>query len=230
MDPMSQSGLEGNGQTDGVQTGQQGGTGTGTDSAQGTGNGGSGSGADSAQQNSGTTDDSNNTVKRDEFDRVQRQLSEADRKRQAAESELQKLKDKDLSEMDKAKKDLQDVIGERDTLTAEVNRLRLSNAFLSANTITWNDSDVALEIASSKGYLDDAVSDKGEVDSKELAKALEKLSKDKPYLVKAKGDSEDDEEETPPSGAPASGAGKGKKEDTARMDRLKTTLPALGRR
>lgn len=229
---MSQSGQEG-GQADGEQTGQQGGTGTGTDSAQGTGNGGSGSGADSAQQNSGTTDDSNNTVKRDEFDRVQRQLSEADRKRQLAESELQKLKDKDLSEKDKAVKDLQTLTGERDELLGEVNKLRLANAFLSANTITWNDSDVALEIASSKGYLADAVSEKGEVDSKELAKALEKLSKDKPYLVKAKSDSEDDDEEeevTPPSGAPASGAGKGKGKDTARMDRLKTTLPALGRR
>jgi hypothetical protein len=224
---MSQSGQEGTGQTDGEQTGQQG---TGTDSAQGTGNGG-GTGADREQQNSGNDADSNNTVSRDDFLKLQRQLSEADRKRTTAEQELQALRDKDLSEKDKAVKDLQAVTEERDSLLSEVNKLRLANAFLGANTIVWNDSEVALEIASSKGYLGDAVNDKGEVDSKELAKALEKLSKDKPYLVKAKDDEEEEEEERQPaSGAPASGAGRKKQDDTARLDRLKQTLPALGRR
>jgi hypothetical protein len=226
---MSQSGQEGNGQNDGAQDGQQGNNGTGTDSAQGTGSGG-GSSADSAQQNGGTDTGSDNTVSRADFEKLQRQLSEADRKRSTAEQELQTLKDKDLSEKDKAVKDLQTITQERDSLVVEVNNLRLANAFLSANTITWNDSDVALEIASSKGYLADAVSDKGEVDAKELAKALEKLSKDKPYLVKSKDDEEEEEDEPKPSGAPASGAGKGKGSDSARMDRLKTTLPALGRR
>lgn len=225
---MSQSGQEG-GQTDGAQDGQQN-NGTGTDSAQGTGNGG-GSSADSAQQNNGGNDtESNNTVSRADFEKLQRQLSEADRKRQATETELQQLKDKDLSEKDKAVKDLQTITQERDSLLGEVNKLRLANAFLSANTITWNDSDVALEIASSKGYLDDAVSDKGEVDSKELAKALEKLSKDKPYLVKSKDDEEGEEETPQASGAPASGAGKKKSDDKVREERIKSTLPALGRR
>jgi hypothetical protein len=227
---MSQSGQEGTGQNDGAQDGQQGNTGTGTDSAQGTGNGGNASGADSEQQNSGKTDDSNNTVKRDDFEKIQRQLSEADRKRAAAEKELQDLKDKDLSETEKTKKDLQAVTSERDSLAEEVSKLRLANAFLSANNITWNNGDVALEVARSQGYLTDAISDKGEVDSKELTKALERLAKEHKYLVKAKGDSEEEEEETPASGAPASGAGKGKQSDTARIDRLKQTLPALGRR
>lgn len=227
---MSQSGQEGLDQTDSEPNGQQG-TSTGTDSAQGTGNG-SGTGADSAPQNSDSNTDSNNTVSRAEFDRLQKQLSAADTKRQAAENELQALKDKDLSEKDKAVKDLQTVTDERDSLIGEVNKLRLANAFLSANTIIWNDSDVALEIASSKGYLVDAVSDKGEVDSKELAKALEKLSKDKPYLVKSKDDTEDedDEPEPKPSGTSAAGAGKKKQDADAQLSRLKTTLPALGRR
>lgn len=226
---MSQSGQEGTGQADGEPNGSN--NGTGTDSAQGTGNGG-GSGADGAQQNSGDNTDSNNTVSQAEFDKLKNQLSEADRKRAAAESELQKVKDKDLSEKDKAVKDLQTVTDERDGLVVEVNKLRLANAFLSANTITWNDSDVALEIASSKGYLEDAVSDKGEVDGKELAKALEKLSKDKPYLVKSKDDSEDedDEPEPKPSGTSTAGAGKKKSDADARMARLRESLPALGRR
>lgn len=228
---MSQSGQEGTGQNDGAQDGQQGTNGTGTDSAQGTGNGG-GSGVDGAQQNSGANTDSNNTVSQADFDKLKNQLSEADRKRAATEKELQDLKDKDLSEKDKAVKDLQAITAERDTLVGEVNKLRLANAFLGSNTITWNDSDVALEIASSKGYLEDAVSDKGEVDGKELAKALEKLSKDKPYLVKSKDDDEEEEEEPErkPSGTSAAGAGKKKADAEANLNRLKATLPALGRR
>lgn len=229
---MSQSGQEGQQGTgsDGAQTGGQG---TGTDGAQGTGSG-SGTGADGAQQNSDTnTDSNNNTVSREEFDKLRNQLSAADQKRANAETELQKLKDKDLSEMDKAKKDLQTVTDERDSLIGELNKLRLSNAFLSANDISWNNSDVALEVARSQGYLVDAVNDKGEVDTKELAKALKKLSDEHKYLVKAKDDGEEEEQEEEqqkPSGAPASGAGKGKKDDAARMQRLKETLPALGRR
>lgn len=223
---MSQSGQEGV-PADGA---QQGTNGTGTDSAQGTGNGG-GSSADGAQQNGGNNTDSNNTVSRAEFDRLKAQLSAADTKRTAAETELQQLKDKDLSEKDKAVKDLQTITAERDSLIGEVNKLRLANAFLSANDISWNNGEVALSIAQSQGYLADAVNDKGEVDSKELAKALKKLSEEHKYLVKAGTDSEDDgEEETPASGQSAAGAGKKKTDDNARQERLKSTLPALGRR
>jgi hypothetical protein len=225
---MSQSGQEGVPGADGA---PQGTNGTGTDSAQGTGNGGQpNNGSDSAPNQDQNTD-SNNTVSRAEFDRLKAQLSQADQKRTAAEQELQQLKDKDLSEKDKAVKDLQTITAERDTLVTEVNKLRLANAFLSANTITWADSEVALEIANSKGYLADAVNDKGEVDSKELAKALEKLSKDKPFLVKSQDDSEEDEEEqVPASGQPASGAGRKKADDEVRKDRIVSSLPALGRR
>lgn len=222
---MSQSGQEGV-PADGAQQGQQQ-NGTGTDSAQGTGNGG-GTSADSAQQNGGNNTDSNNTVSREDFDRLQRQLSEADKKRTQAEQELQSIKDKDLSESEKTKKDLQTITAERDTLLGEVNNLRLANAFLSVNTISWQNAEVALDIASSKGYLENVVDQDGKVDSKAMEAALKKLSEDHKYLVKVQ-DSEE-EEQTPPSGSPASGAGKTKQDDKVRMERLKATLPALGRR
>jgi len=226
---MSQSGLEGNGQTDGEPNGQQD-NGTGTDSGQGTGNGG-GSSADSAQQNGGN-DTGQDTVSRADFDRLTRQLSEADRKRSQAETELQKIKDADLSELDKSKKDLQTVTGERDALQVEVDKLRLSNAFLSANDISWQDSEVALDIAQAKGYLADAVKEDGTVDAKELKKALKKLSEDHKYLVKSKSnsDEEDEDEEQPPSGRPAPRGRGNANDDKARMERLKQDLPALGRR
>ena len=226
---MSQSGQEGTGQTDGEPNGQQG---TGTDGEQGTGNGG-GSSADSAQHNGGDNT-GNDTVSRADFDRLQRQLSEADKKRSTAEQELQKIKDADLSELDKSKKDLQTMTAERDTLQGEVDKLRLANAFLSANDISWQDADVALDIAQAKGYLADAVKEDGTVDAKELKKALKKLSDDHKYLVKSSKssdeDDDDEEEEPKPSGRPAP-KGKGNAaDDKARMDRLKETLPALGRR
>ena len=226
---MSQSGQEGNGGTgtDGEQDQEEG---TGTDSGQGTGNGGSGTGADGAQQDSGK-DTGSDTVARADFERTTRQLAEADRKRQAAEDELKTLKSKDLSELEKAKQDAVDLSTERDKLKVEVDNLRLANAFLSANTITWNNGEVALEIARSKGYLADAVDDKGVVDTKELGKALKKLSEDHKYLVKAKDDDgdDDDDDKPGPSGQPAP-RGKNSKDDKARDESLKQRLPALGRR
>lgn len=212
--------------TDGEQDQQ----GTGTDSGQGTGNGSSGTGADGEQQNSDSGTGSE-TVSRADFDRLQRQLSEADRKREAAEQENKNLKAKDLSELEKAKQDAVDAVIERDALKGEVDKLRLANAFLSANKISWNNGEIALEIARSKGYLDDAISDKGEVDTKELEKALKKLSEEHKYLVKAASDEgDDDEEDKPgPSGAPGP-RGKNSGDDKAKEERLKKMLPALGRR
>lgn len=224
---MSQSGQEGNSGTDGEQDRKDG---TGTDSGQGTGNGDNGTGADGAQQDSGK-DTGSDTVPRAEFDRMQRQLSEADRKRQAAEDENKTLKSKDLSELEKAKQDAIDLTTERDGLKGEVDKLRLANAFLSANTITWNNGEIALEIARSKGYLDDAVDDKGVVDTKELAKALKKLSEDHKYLVKSSTDDDDDDgdDKPGPSGTPGP-RGKNSGDDKARSENLKQRLPALGRR
>lgn len=227
---MSQSGQEGVPNADGAPQGTN--NGTGTDSAQGTGNGGQPNNGTDSAPTTGQDAEKDNAVSRAEFDRLKNQLSAADQKRAQAEQELQQLKDKDLSEKDKAVKDLKTVTDERDSLISEVNKLRLANAFLSANKVSWNDADVALSIAQAKGYLADAVNDKGEVDVKELEKALDKLATDHKYLVKAKDDgTEDEEDETPPaSGAPASGAGRKKQDDQVRADRIKATLPALGRR
>lgn len=206
----------------------QGNTGTGTDSAQGTGNGGT-DGTDSGQGKS--TDDSNKTVSRDDFEKVRQQLAAADQKRDAAEKELQKIKDADLSELEKSKKDLHTLTEERDGALALVNKLRLQNAFLGANSITWQNADVALDIAQSKGYLDDAVDDKGEVDNKELGKALKKLSEDHKYLVKSSDDDDDgDDGADTATGAPAGGRRNNNSDENARQERLRSRMPALGRR
>lgn len=232
---MTQSGQEtGNTSgTDGAQDQKDSNNSTGTDGAQGTGNGG-GTGADSEQQNSGANT-GNDTVSRAEFDRMRNQLSAADKKREDAEKELKSIKDKDLSELEKAKSDFDEVVKDRDGLKSEVERLRLANAFLSSNTITWQNSDVALDIAQSKGYLADVVSEDGTADPKKMGAALKKLADDHKYLVK---DQEGDES----GGGSGSGGQHGASGESgprgsnnaddkdAKDKRLRHQFPALGRR
>lgn len=224
---MSQSGQEGVPSGTGPDSAQgQGGTGTGADGEQTGANSGQGNGADGAQQNS-QTDDAGKTVSREDFDRLQRQLSEADRKRTEAENRAKELERKDQSELDRTKGELEDVTKERDTLVAEVQKLKLNNAFLASNTITWQNPEVALEIAQARGYLEEVQDDKGAVDTKKMSAALTKLSTEHGYLVKT----ETGEEETPagPSGAPAPRGTNNAKDDKAQRDRLAKQFPALGR-
>lgn len=233
---MSQGGqgTDSNAGTDSGQDGdQQDQNGTGTDGAQGTGNG-DGSGADSGQQNS-DNDTGNDTVTRAEFERMQRQLSAADKKREEAEQKLKSIEEADLSELEKTKNSLEEVTTERDKLKDEVQNLRLHNAFLGANTITWQNGEVALGIAESKGYLEDVVGDDGTVDTKKMGVALKKLAEDHKYLVKTGDDGSDDGKggqggSHGPSGQSSSGNSKNANDDKAKAERLKKTLPALGRR
>lgn len=229
---MSQSGQEGNsGTTDGAQGGDGNNTGT-TRTENQAGTDGTQSGADGAQQNSGDSGEQD-TVTRADFERLKNQLSAADKRREQLEQENKDLKAKDLSELEKAKADLEENVKKVNELTAENNRLRLNNAFLSANTITWQNGEVALDIAQAKGYLEDVQDDKGEVDSKKLVAALKKLSEDHKYLVKTEegGDGDKGGAGSGPSGQAGMGRNSGNANDQkAREDQLKKTFPALGRR
>lgn len=229
---MSQSGQEGaagSAGTDGAQGGAAGTGGAGTES-QGNTSGTGGTGADGAQQNSGSTTEQE-TVARSDFEKQKAQLAEADRKREAAEQELKKLKDKDLSELEKAKSDATEATERVKVLEAENSKLRLSNAFLANNDITWNNGEVALDIAASKGYLEDVIDDKGVVEPKKLVAALKKLAEDHKYLVKTSDGSEDDgDKDGKPSGESAGGRRNNSTDDKAKTERLNKTFPALGRR
>lgn len=229
---MSQSGQEGTvgtAGTDGEQGSGQGTGGTGT-ASQGNTGGAGGTGADSAQQNSGSTAEQETVAKAD-FERQKAQLAEADRKREAAEQELKKLREKDLSELEKAKADATEATERVTALETENQKLKLANAFLANNTITWNNGEVALDIAHSKGYMEDVVDDKGVVDAKKLVAALTKLSQDHKYLVKSADDGEGEGNDgKKPSGESAGGRKPNTGDDKAKTERLNKTFPALGRR
>jgi cell division protein FtsB len=218
--------------TDGAQDGGNGTGGAGTGSQDNTTD--TGSAADGAQQDAGTSD-GKDTVSRADFDRLQSQLSAADKRREALEQENKDLKAKDLSELEKAQQEAKDAQTKVTELEAEVSTLRLSNAFLAANTITWQNGEVALDIARSKGYLEDVTDDKGVVDTKKMGVALKRLAEEHKYLVKTQDDSDDSAGQGSGDGKQgASGQsgprGKNSSDDKAKTERLKSTFPALGRR
>lgn len=168
---------------------------------------------------------------------LQRQLEQArehkrqaDKKREKAERELRELQDKDKPELERAQSALEEVTTERDNLKKEVSDLRLQNAFLTANSITWHDPDTALALAQSKGFLVGVVDgDDGSVDRKALKKALERLSKEHKYLVKSEKEDKGDDEPPGPSGEPAGGRSDNSKDEAAKRQQLKRRFPVLNR-
>lgn len=109
-------------------------------------------------------------------------------------AKLKKFEDADKSETEK-------ITGERDELKARVEKLSGTNtslalqvAFLQDNTNTWHNPKAALKLLDLDGV---EIDEEGEVTG--LEKAIEKLAKENPYLLKNGTDDKDGEGE---SGAP----------------------------
>lgn len=169
---------------------------------------------------------------------LRKRMKAADKRADAAEKALRDKEREGQSEADKVKEDLQEITQERDELAETVNTLRLENAFLTANEVNWHDSDTALALARTKGYLEDVVDDDGEVDKRALGKALKRLSKEHAYLVadpkKSKGkaddqDDDDDDEPGEPSGEPAGGRSDNNKDTKAKKRKMQERFPVLHR-
>lgn len=179
--------------------------------------------ADKDDGDSGSDDD-------DRWERLEKRMRAADRRADEAE---RKLKDRERAEQDdvtRAKSELEDAQSENEKLKETVSRLRLENAFLTANNHKWHDPDTALDIAQSKGYLEDVVNEEGEVDKKLLKKALDRLATEKKFLVAAdKVDDKDKGDQDPPSGEPAGGRSDNTKDDKSRKEQLRRRFPALNR-
>lgn len=180
---------------------------------------GAGGAGDSGSGNGG--DDKPETVSKADFDRVKTHLAEADRKREEAEKRLKEIDDKDKSELEKVTErtqELEKALQERDSVLAE---LRLENAFLTVNGVRWHDSKAALLLAQREGYLDGVADDKGKVDQGKLKAALDKLAKEKAYLV----NKDDGAGAPPPSGTPAGSGSRTTKngpDDAALRERYRT--------
>lgn len=186
-DDPNDSGTTGDGEPTGG-AGGEGGTGTGTEG--------------------GTGGDAEKPITRAEFDRLQQHLSAADKKRADAEAKLKEIEDAKKDELTKATERAEALEKDLQKYKEDLAVLRLDNAFLSVNDITWHDKEDAITAAQRGGYLEGVVSDDGTVDKKGLAKKLAELAKAKPHLVKAGSTNAPKNEPLPPSGG-AVGSGGG---------------------
>lgn len=154
----------------------------------------SGSGSEDRKgkkKDSGSEDDDED----DEVARVRRRMIKADKRAAEAEKKLKEIEDKDKDEKTKATERVEELESAAKEKDATIGGLRLQVAFLSTNSHSWDDPEYALDFAERKGYLEDAVDDEGNIDSKELKKALDRLAKDKPSMVKKTKDDDDDDDE-----------------------------------
>jgi hypothetical protein len=161
---------------------------------------------DTGKKGKGGTDDEES-----EAEKLRKRLVAADRNQSALQQKIKEFEDKDKSEAERLQSENESLKMERDQLAGEVSGLRLQNTFLMSNTYAWDDPEYALDFAQRKGYLDDVIADDGSVDAKALGKALDKLAKDKPKMIK--GESDDNEDEDLPNTSGGVGNRRKKKAD-----------------
>lgn len=164
--------------------------------------------------------------------RAKEQKARAD----ALEAKIKAETDKDLPADDKLKRDHAEALAKLEQATADVNKLKLEKAFLSANDVTWHDNEDALTMADLSGV---EVDEDGNVDRKALRAALKELAKRKPHLVKKASkqeeeddddSDEDDKDQRSKKSAPVmKGKRKGEATKTSRED-LVRLYPALRKR
>lgn len=190
--------------------------------------GGEGAGGEGKQGSEGNDGgegkDGEKPVSRADFERLERHLAEADRKRTAAEEALKKIEDAKKDDLTKAQERVQELEKANEANAAEVAKLRLDNAFLTVNDITWHSKKQALKLAESEGYLEGVVKD-GKVDEKVLASKLKEFAKANAHLVKA----ESGQQSPPPSGGAVGSGGKGGKNGSTDEATLKQRYRVLDR-
>lgn len=171
------------------------------------------------------TGQSAQNVSREDYDRLQNQLSAADKKRaeyeskfQEVQSKLQQIEDKDKTDLEKVQNRAQELEQSVQQLTSQLQQMRLENAFLKDANFAWHDPSDVLRFVTD----DDSVSidEKGNVSGMEAA--LKKLAEKKPYLVKTTANTP-----STPSGDPTNSGGK--KMKNTNDEELRRKYPALRR-
>lgn len=191
----------------------------------GSGDTGSGDTGDTGSGDSGTTDPAELLRRLEE---TERRMKAADKRADAAEKKIKEQEDAKKDELTKATDELTEAQQKIEALAKENTTLKLQNAFLTANKHSWHDPDTALALADTGGYLEGVIDeDTGSVDKKVLGSALDRLAKDKAFLVKAKEKQNDDTDSA--SGEPAGGRSNNSKDEKARKQQLKSRFSSLNR-
>jgi cell division protein FtsB len=205
-DPSNDPGGDDGGSGDGGGSGSEGGDGAGT--------------GDGSEGDGGKPED-DEKVSKSELERTRIRMQAADRRAAAAEQKLKEIEDKDKTELEKATGQVETLTSENSELKKENTLLKAKVSFLGSNEHSWHDPDVALNLID----LSEVMNEDGTVDKKALKSEMDKLAKDKPYLVKSAGSGKPEGDGKGPSGHNPGGKGSDKKglDDAA----LKRKYPAL---
>lgn len=159
------------------------------------------------------------TVDRAEYDRMTARRNAAEGRLTKALDDIEKLK-KDGTSDEALKNELTSLRTENETLRTQVQKLSHSNAFFSDTDHEWVDPEAALRLAD----LSNVEIDENGV-THGLKPALDKLAKDKPYLLKPRVE----EKKAPPkSGDKSSKPGpKSKQDQQQKRAKLGTKYSAL---
>lgn len=212
---------EGEGAQSGAE-GAQSGTGSTTD-----GNGtGSNSGGSGTQSGTGENGNSKETPSREkeleaELAKQRERTQAADRRAAEHEAALKQLRDKDLPEQDKLKRDHEEAIKQVSALQETNRSLAMQVAFLKDNTYQWHNPERALKLVDLSKV---EIGDDGSVSG--LKDALNALAKSDPYLVD--NSKEKDKETAPPGTAPGNNGRSGSGQ--LDVNKLSKRFPALNTR
>lgn len=162
------------------------------------------------------------------LEETERRMKAADKRADAAEKKIKEQEDAKKDELTKATDELTEAQQKIEALAKENVTLKLQNAFLTANKHSWHDPDTALALADTGGYLEGVIDEEtGSVDKKVLGSALDRLAKDKAFLVKTKDKNDDNPDSA--SGEPAGGRSNNSKDEKARKQQLKSRFSSLNR-
>lgn len=207
--------------------------GTGEETGAEDGDGGEGGEEEGDEDDESFTKESFKKLKAD-FDKMRGHLSNADRKKNAAEKELENVKRKERTDLENAQADVKKLTEETTTWQTRFNRLAMTNAFLIGSTqldVHWHDPEVA-QAAAKLAELE--VGEDGTVEG--MDQIIKDLAKKKPFLVKKAAEGEPSEEDKSKNGKVLSGSkvgtgSKGKSGSSTQLsqEELLRRFPALGR-
>lgn len=143
-----------------------------------------GDGGDGTGEDDDSDSKKNATVSREEFEKLLNRMKAADRAKTAAEAKAKQYEDKDKNALELATQrieELEKAVADKDTV---LRTQGLENAFFASNTVTWHNPNLALKELDLDGVQDD----EGNIDRAVLKRAIEKLAKAQPFLVKKEGD------------------------------------------
>jgi hypothetical protein len=144
-------------------------------------------------------------------------MQAADQRAAKFEEELRSIRDKDLPEAEKLKRDYAEAQEKLAALTEKTNRQSLENAFLKDSTHDWHNPEAALKLVDLDKVV---VNEDGSVSG--LKDALKALANAHPYLVK-----QSVEPKTPEPGATAPGNNGGTGGQRQNAKTMAARIPAL---